>query len=437
VRKAVTVVFTYKNKIFSVKRQNYLSVFPGYLAFPGGKVDKEDSSEKINKPFFDKFDGDLMHALIREVQEEVNVDLVSLPIIKMEKIAIAITPEFNPYRFETYFFWVELSEEVPFVCDEGEAAHSHWMDGVELLNKYLDGKSLAVPPTVRVLERFAAGEFNEDCKELRLPYNAATQVPWIESISGILQFLPLSHTFPPANRTNCFLIGDALIDPSPKDEDELIKLNGSLEQFSFSKILLTHHHADHHEFAPRIAKEKNIPILISQDSLDRINARWGADYFSGVKIIIINDGDILTDWKGQDVHLMSVPGHDEGQMAPYVKSADWFLAGDLFQSIGTVVVGGDEGDMAKYFSSLEKVMALKPAAIFPSHGIALGGTYKLKMTLKHRRHREEQILNLLQTGKSVVEILSEIYEGLDPKLVEYARATIEKHIEKLKEENKI
>lgn len=436
-RKAVSVVFTHKNKVFAVSRQNYLSVFPGYLAFPGGKVDKEDSTEIINKPFFDKFEGDLMHALIREVEEEVNVDLTSLPIIKMEKLAIAITPEFNPYRFETYFFWVELSEEIEFKVDEGEVKTSGWIDGKELLNNYLEGQELAVPPTVRIIERFAVGGFNEECIQLRLPYEPSSQVPWIESISGVFQFLPLSHTFPPANRTNCFLIGDTLIDPSPKDEDEFLKLQGSLKGFTFSKILLTHHHPDHHEFAPRMAKEHKVPICISQDSLDRIKAKWGVDYFADVKIITVKDDDILTDWKNEEVRLMSVPGHDEGQMAPYVKSGKWFLAGDLFQSVGTVVVGGDEGDMAKYFSSLEKVIALNPAVIFPSHGIALGGVYKLKMTLKHRRHREEQILELLNNNKTNQEILEEVYEGLEPRLYKYALATIDKHIQKLKQEKRI
>lgn len=436
-RKAVSVIFTCKNKIFSVKRQNYLSVFPGYLAFPGGKVDKEDSNEKVQKPFIDKFEGDLMNALIREVQEEVNVDLTDLPIIKMEKLAIAITPEFNPYRFETYFFWIELENEVSFNCDDGEVASSSWLDGKELLNRYLTGKELAVPPTVRILERFAAGKFSDVCDELRLAYNPENQVPWIESISGIIQFLPLSHTFPPANRTNCFLIGDTLIDPSPKDEDEYNKLLNSVKPFGFSKILLTHHHPDHHEFAPRLSKETQTPILLSQDSFNRISQKWGEDYFSNNRIIIVNEGDILTDWKNQEVHLMCVPGHDEGQVAPFVKTGEWFIAGDLFQSVGTVVIGGDEGDMAKYFNSLEKVIKLSPKAIFPSHGIALGGTYKLEMTLKHRRHREEQVLGHANDGKTNKEILDIIYEDLEPKLRVYALATIDKHIDKLKNEKKL
>lgn len=93
--------------------------------------------------------------------------------------------------------------------------------------------------------------------------------------------------------------------------------------------------------------------------------------------------------------------------------------------------------MAKYFSSLQKVIDLKPLAIIPSHGIAMGGTYKLEMTLKHRKHREEQILKLALDGKNTEEILDVVYEGLDEGLKIYALATIEKHLKKLSDEGRL
>ena len=68
-------------------------------------------------------------------------------------------------------------------------------------------------------------------------------VPMIEPVKGIKQFLPLSNTFPPANRTNCFLIGDTdgfgvLIDPSPKNEKELSKLYQSISHYQISEFFL-------------------------------------------------------------------------------------------------------------------------------------------------------------------------------------------------------
>ena len=41
---SVSVLFMYKEQIFAVQRQPYLLAFPGYQAFPGGKIDKDESS---------------------------------------------------------------------------------------------------------------------------------------------------------------------------------------------------------------------------------------------------------------------------------------------------------------------------------------------------------------------------------------------------------
>ena len=62
-------------------------------------------------------------------------------------------------------------------------------------------------------------------------------VPHIYPLGPITQILPLSHTFPPANRTNSFLLGDkraVLIDPSPKDEAELRKF---LQQLKIDELI--------------------------------------------------------------------------------------------------------------------------------------------------------------------------------------------------------
>jgi glyoxylase-like metal-dependent hydrolase (beta-lactamase superfamily II) len=110
----------------------------------------------------------------------------------------------------------------------------------------------------------------------------------------------------------------------------------------------------------------------------------------------------------------------------------WFIAGDLFQGVGTVVIGDDEGDMSKYFLTLEKVISLAPKVLFPSHGIGLGGVNILEVTLEHRRLREKQVLQFYREGLSEYQILERIYEKVDQVLWPYALKNIQKHIEKLK-----
>lgn len=438
-RKSVSAIFTHRKKLFYITRQNYLTVFPGYTAFPGGKVDKNEKEGPIDNVMVKDFDPALIHALSRECQEEINFDLIGAleygDILDIKMIGIAVTPEFNPYRFENYYFKIELDSEIDFDVDDNEAAVAGWIAPDDLLAKYKKAEVMAVPPTVGIIKTLSndinfKGELN-----LTLPHDPKTEVPMIESIYGVRQFLPLSHTFPPANRTNCFLIGDdregVLIDPSPKNEEEKSKLLKSLRNFVVDEIFLTHHHPDHHEHSVEMAITLDVPMGMGKWTYERIKKLWGDDYFKDRKIKFYKEGDVLTKSLGEDVLIYEVPGHDEGQLALAPRTLNWFLVGDLIQTIGTVVIGGEEGDMAKYFASLHKVIDLKPKFIIPSHGIALGGTNKLTMTLKHRQMREEQIKELHSEGKNRQEMLDIVYEGLDERLHKYALKTIDAHLKKL------
>lgn len=421
-RQAVTAVFTCLDKVFAIRRHNYLSVFPGYTSFPGGKLDKDESIEQ---------------ALLREVEEELGVDLNTLPIVKKVYLGIATTPAFNPYRFETHFYRFELSHEFEFVVDPGEAEVGEWVSSLELLARYQRAELMAVPPTITLIKKLAINQADQEL-DLDLKYDPETQVPLIESIGGVRQLLPLSNTFPPANRTNAFIFGDdekILVDPSPKDEAELAKFLATAEKIGFDKIFLSHHHPDHHEFAPEIARARSLPILMSADTHQRILVKWGSEYLRDCKIKYVNEGDIVCVSQGVEVLAYKVPGHDEGQIALAPKTFNWFFVSDLIQTVGTVVVGGDEGDMAKYFSSLEMVISKKPRFVIPSHGIAVGGTFKLEKTLEHRKLRESQIKKLLDRGLEIEAILDIVYEGLEPKLIPYARYTVEAHIKKIQIES--
>lgn len=442
-RESVSAVFkSLDGEIFTIERQNYLSVFPGYTSFPGGKVDRKDKDLGATKtsPFKD-IDPIHWEALNREIEEELNFSLnENINLIETAYLfGTAITPEFNPYRFKAHFFIIQLKESFPFQVDKGEAKSSLWESPKQLLSRYKSGEVMAVPPVVAMVEKLAADVLPEGQQSLTLPHIEGREVPMIESIYGVKQFLPLSNTFPPANRTNCFIIGDAplklLVDPSPKDEEEKEKLKRSLNKVGFDAFFISHHHPDHHEFLPSLVQEYQKPVYMSEVTKGLIDTKWGKEYLSNMDIYFLKDGDSLGTTLGKKLKVFEVPGHDEGQLALAPEDMSWFFVGDLIQTVGTVVIGDVEGDMAKYFKSLERVISLNPRFIIPSHGIALGGVEKLKMTLKHRKHREEQIRELFNLGKSLDEILAVVYEGLDERLVRYAKKTIVAHLDKIKAEN--
>ncbi len=436
---AVSIVLICEGEIFPIKRQNYLRAFPGYWAFPGGKVDEIDSQNNDSHSLISSCPQRLWGAIRREAQEELGVDLLELLrvgiVTDFKAIGMALTPDFNPYRFRTYFYSIHLREKPDFKVDVNEAAIAEWMTPQDFITKYKSGTMLVVPPVLKVV-KLLGSDFKVRDQKIDLEYDAQSVVPMIETICGIRQYMPLSNTLPPANRTNALVIGDLLIDPSPKDVSEMNKLLHSVRDETIRAVFLTHHHADHHQFAPEIALKLNVPIYLSADTQMRIE-KYKADYFHGINLKHYQNSEVVTTWLGQEVHVIEVPGHDRGQLALMPKSRSWFLAGDLFQGVGTVVIGGDEGDMSEYISTLEKVIALAPDAVIPSHGIALGGVTILERTLTHRKMREAQIIDLLVLKKTEDEILKTLYSDLDERLLKYASENIRSHIVKIKKEKLI
>lgn len=431
---AVSIVITCGNEIFAIQRQNYLNAFPGYWAFPGGKVESDDEAWGID---YDQLDRKLLGAAVREGQEELGFDLreeiKNGNVTSIDYLGLAVTPDFNPYRFATHFFKINFSKKIPFNVDTNEAQIAEWMSAKTLLDRFKAGEILAVPPVIKVIQTLGEYPDTKSISDISFDCDKTIHVPWIESIHGVKQLMPLSHTLPPAVRTNAFLIGGTLIDPSPKDDEEYIKFKNTLLQFGADKILITHHHHDHYERSNLLARELNLPVLISQDTLNRI----GTEFFRDVTVRVVKENDVVTTWLGHKVIVMEIPGHDEGQIAVYPENLSWFLAGDLFQGVGTVVIGGSEGNMKKYFHTLERIIKLSPKVLFPSHGIGLGGTNILQKTLDHRKQRESQVLALHLEGLKPEQMLAKIYAEIDQKLWPYALENINKHLDKLREEKLI
>ena len=442
IRQSVMGVLCVGEEYLFIKRQNYLNVFPGYTSFPGGKVERDDD---CNPPeMLSEFSAGLIECLRRELMEEISFDLFAAiengEVKKVLELGKVITPDFNPARFENFYFKIELRTKPPIDFDQIEIASISWESAKSIYERYYRDEILIVPPMKKLIDGLT--ENKPLPLNLDLQYDSQSEVPAINPVSSVIQLLPLSNTFPPAKRTNCFVIGEkpqriVAIDPSPCDENEYKKFKKTISKYPINFIFLTHHHPDHHEFSTKLAREMGLPMGMSKDSHERITSEFGENYFEGIDLSFFKEGDVLTTCNGEDVVIYETPGHDEGQLSLMPTSKKWAVLSDLFQSIGTVVIGAPEGDMKKYFESMQRMIDLSPRVIFPSHGIALGGVDKLQVTLDHRKERELQVLSLFGEGKTEEQMLAIIYEGVDSRLFPYARKTISAHLKKLKAEGKI
>lgn len=440
IRDAVSVIFAHGNEIFMIKRQEYLKAFPGYHAFPGGKVDRDEANTPLAHPLFQNHEPERMHALCREVDEELAFDLKAAvtngDVLGLSELCTVTTPAFHRHRFRTSFYKVTLKEKPKFQVDEAEAFESDWYSPAALMAQFRDGRLLVVPPVRMMLEGLAEDITRTFIPNADFQYDPATEVPGYEVLGGLWQYLVPSDTFPPANTTNAFIFGHILMDPSPSSEQELEKLINSIAQFPIKEVFISHSHPDHSAYANVLAQRLNVPISCSQDTAQRIKNRE-PQFFEGLELKHYNDGDVLTQWNGTEVIAIAVPGHDEGQLAPMPRTGQWCLVSDLFQGVGTVVIARPEGHMGRYFATLEKVIALAPKVVIPSHGMASGGTRRLEETLAHRKKREAAIFELAQKGIAHNEMLKEIYGELHPVLRPLAMENIRGHIQKLQEDGKL
>jgi glyoxylase-like metal-dependent hydrolase (beta-lactamase superfamily II) len=135
--------------------------------------------------------------------------------------------------------------------------------------------------------------------------------------------------------------------------------------------------------------------------------------------------------------VVHTPGHALDHVCLWNASTRSLYAGDLVVHGTTVMIpAGRGGGLRAYLDSLERVAALAPSLIFPGHGpVILEPLQLIAEYLEHRRQRDAEVAACLDAGiTDPGAIVARVYPGLAPALLPAARATVEAHIEKLRED---
>jgi glyoxylase-like metal-dependent hydrolase (beta-lactamase superfamily II) len=109
------------------------------------------------------------------------------------------------------------------------------------------------------------------------------------------------------------------------------------------------------------------------------------------------------------------------------------FSGDNVLGVGTTVIPADSGDLGDYLRSLERLLAEKPARIYPAHGpVIADGVAKLREYIAHRADRERQIVDALARGPlRAMEIVQIVYAAYPPALHAPAAQSVIQHLRKL------
>ena len=232
---------------------------------------------------------------------------------------------------------------------------------------------------------------------------------------------------------NTWLLDDAepaLIDAGVGVPAHVDAIAAALGGRTLCRVLVTHGHSDHASGVP--ALKRRWPSLDAckwmgaGETAETGDTGW-TNLADGQQI---RAGDAL-------LTVIHTPGHALDHVCFWNAATRDLYAGDMVVRGTTVMIpGGRGGGLRAYMASLERMAALAPARIFPGHGPVIADPLALIAEyLEHRRMRDAQVAACLREGLTDPDaIVARLYPGLPSALLFAARATIDAHILKLRED---
>ena len=430
-------------------RNPLMRSFPNYWSFPGGGVSRSDLEVLdlvgIDRPD-DVDDAASQVAVTRELAEEVGwlVTVEGVEAIEEElqdglqegphvfaqawrerRLAPAVTrmrlldrrttPPFGPVGFENRFHHLHIDGRAPRPrpASSGEFMDVRWFTPEEALARWWTHELRVPPPVVEMLRMFSDGLARTNGDAQRAAQHVA-EAPTTEGariwFAAGVEVVPIpTATLPPATHTNCYLLGEPggerlLVDPAVQDDEGMARLEARMaaveeDDGRVAAVLLTHHHSDH------------------VGDHERVNARWGLPLWcSGRTGELIGrqptrtllDGDVVElagPAGGQRWDVLITPGHADGHVCLHGQAG--LVSGDMVAGVGTILVPRD-GRMEVYIDQLERLAALQPTLIFPSHGPVIATPDRvLAHYMRHRTARHQAVLEAVRDGLGQLARISE------------------------------
>ena len=235
--------------------------------------------------------------------------------------------------------------------------------------------------------------------------------------------------------TQTYIVGDdngvAVIDPGPDLEPHVDAIVEAIGGAPVVALVCTHTHRDHSPATRALKQRTAAPIigcapLALDDSGPRADAAFDVEYAPDR---VLGDGEAIGG-KGWTLRAVATPGHTSNHLCFELPQAAALFTGDHVMGWSTTVVSPPDGDMAAYMASLDLLMQRDDAIYYPAHGDPIEQPQRFVRGLAgHRKHREGQILRLLDEGERVIpNLVEKMYVGVDPKLHPAAGRSVLAHL---------
>ncbi|OAN97514.1 MBL fold metallo-hydrolase [Parasphingorhabdus sp.] len=255
-------------------------------------------------------------------------------------------------------------------------------------------------------------------------------------VARVLAGNPSPYTY---TGTQTYVVGDksdrAVIDPGPALDSHIDAIIAAVGEAQISAIMCTHTHRDHSPAAAPLAARTGAPIigcapLVLADDGPRSDESFDKFYAPDR---VLTDGETVTG-DGWTIEAVATPGHTSNHLCLSVQESGAMFTGDHVMAWSTSVIVPPDGNMADYMASLQKLYERDDKVYYPAHGKKVTNPRQLvRGMMGHRKQRERQILKLLETSPAeIVDMVPQMYKGLDPRLTGAAGQSVRAHLIDLK-----
>ncbi|XP_050530713.1 endoribonuclease LACTB2 [Daktulosphaira vitifoliae] len=264
-------------------------------------------------------------------------------------------------------------------------------------------------------------------------------IPPVSNVSSrVLRVLGCNPSLYTLQGSNTYIVGTGhsriLIDSGEPNIPEYIKnLKETMEKYKFKieHIIVSHWHEDH------IGGVKNILDMISNKNECKVwklhpeNEKLREYNFP---INFMKDHQEFHT-EGATLKIYHTPGHTTDHVVIFLDEEKALFSADCVLGEGTTIFE----NLEDYMKSLNLILQLNPAVIFPGHGSVIQNPIRhVNNYIRHRVEREKQIIQMLRDhplqAMTKSDIVNKIYESIPKGLLKVADRGIEQHLIKLQKD---
>jgi glyoxylase-like metal-dependent hydrolase (beta-lactamase superfamily II) len=186
-------------------------------------------------------------------------------------------------------------------------------------------------------------------------------------------------------------------------------------------VLISHRHGDHTDAIDKLVVLTGAPVRSA-----------GSGFLRGMSGELI-DGEVI-DVAGLRITVWATPGHTADSLSFVLDDA--VLTADTVLGRGTTVIDTEDGSLADYLDSLQRLRGLGGRTVLPGHGPELGNIEVVAQGyLAHREQRLDQVRAALQTlgdDATTRQVVEHVYVDVDEELWDVAEWSVQAQLDYLR-----